>query len=188
MAQVRGALVSSAVQFVRETYGPDAHERVLGALDPRARATLGKRIRDSSFEPVEHFVAYIEAARQILAPDDAGFFRSLGRYTGRRARDSQGFKVMVAEPESAVRMAPITWKAFYDTGRADARMTGPREALIRLVDFPSRASLCERSCGTLEGLVSTETLQATVEHTRCIARSDPCCEYRIMWTEAGPRR
>jgi hypothetical protein len=186
MAQVRGAVVSGTVNFVRDAYGPDAHERVLAALSPADRAALRRAVRETAFMPLGPLVAYIEAARDLLAESDPGFLRAMGRYSGQRMRETQGFKVMVADPEAAVRMAPVTWKAFYDVGRADARMVAPREALVRLHDFPSRPSLCERSCGALEGLVSTPTLQATVAHTGCIARGEPWCEWRIVWEEAEP--
>ena len=66
MAQVRGAVVSGTVNFVRDAYGPDANERVLATLAPADRAAIARPVRDTAFLPLAPLVAYIEADRRRI--------------------------------------------------------------------------------------------------------------------------
>jgi len=187
MPKVRGAMVLHAVRFVRETYGPEAHERVLKRLPPEHWGTLLGPVREASWEPVADLVAYMEIARALLAPGDPDFFRSLGAFSGRLERESAGFKPLVADPSTSVRMAPTTWRSFYDQGHVEVKMDGPLEARARIFGFPASEALCERRVGAWASLVSYAEMTATAEELACGRNGSPFCEVRVTWTPAPAR-
>lgn len=184
MIQTRGVGFLGTVQFVKESYGPEAHERVVAALPARHRSSFLVPLRDAAWRPLGDLAIYAGTAGRLLAPDDAGFFRRLGHFTGRYERLHGGFLSMVADPETAMRMAPKVWRSLYDKGRMEFVATGEREGIIRVHGFRTTRELCEANCGAIEGLCSNESVVARVEKTACILAGSAHCEMRIAW---GPR-
>ena len=183
---VRGVAVLNAMRFVREAYGPDRHDAVVAALPPAHQATFLAQVREAAWEPLADFVAYLEVAERLLAPEDPGFFRELGRFAGRLEREASNFGVMVADPVTAIRMGPTVWRSFHDCGRLEVEVLGPREGLARLFDFPASRALCERRCGAWETLVSTPDMRAEVSELRCQLDGHPVCETRVVWRPVRP--
>lgn len=181
MTTTRGIALLGAVQFVKEHYGPDAHERVLAALPEKCRAGLLAPIREASWRPLEDLGLYTETARALLAPEDPTFYTTMGRFIGRVERDKGGFRPMVAEPSTAMRMMSLVWRAIYDEGRAEATICGPREGLFRVYDFRKSRTVCQTHAGAVEGLLGTDEVFVRVEETACVHDGSPCCEFRIVW-------
>ncbi|MGE5232776.1 MAG: hypothetical protein ACM3OB_01605 [Acidobacteriota bacterium] len=183
-AQARGRDFLDAAAFVRETYGAEAHDRVLAALDPHHRALFQQSIRDVDWYPLDALVVYLRAAQAILDPDSADFFRRQGFFAAQRQRAVLLANAM-ATPESRARLAPTTWRMFYSVGRLEVVGDSPGDARGRIHDFPATAELCERFCGIWEGMVSTPERRVRAEETRCVRRGDPYCEIRIAPTPAA---
>lgn len=181
MASVRGTVVLHAVRFVREGYGDAGHDAVIRALPASVCGTFLGPLHDGSWKPVDDLVAYMETARRLHAPQDGTFFRRLGRHSGALSRAAAGFRPMVATPETAIRMGPVTWRAFYDEGRLEVVESSERRGVVRVHGFPASRPLCERRSGAWETLLSTDALSAVVEETRCAAAGAPCCETEIVW-------
>lgn len=184
MARVRGRLVMNAVEYVVQRFGRDAHERVVAALPRDHWGPFVGPLHETSWEPAADVVAYLDTARRLLAPHEAGFLREVGRHAGRVERDAQGYAPMVRDPETAMRLAPKVWSSFYDEGRAEVNALGPREALVAILDFAESPLLCERTCGAWETLASTPELQATVTESKCVHRGAARCEFHVVWTPA----
>jgi hypothetical protein len=182
MIHVRGVMVLNGIQFVRDTYSPAQHEAVVARMAAEHRPTLLGPIREASWLPLDAFVAYLETARRLLAPEDDEFFRNLGRFAGRQEREGSGFKPMVIDPQTAMRLAPLTWRSFHDAGRLEIEVVSDREKLSRLYDFPASAALCERRCGAWETLLTSDELSAQVTETRCGRWGHPFCETHTVWS------
>lgn len=185
MTNVRGVIALNTVRFVKEVYGPEAHERVLARVSQGRRASFLGTIREGSWGPLEDVLAYMEAAKALLAPEEPDFFRNLGRFSGQAERRAQGFRPLVADASTTMRMAPTAWRAFYDRGRIEVVSLGPREAVARIHDFPAHRANCQRMCGAWEGLLETEELAVRVTETVCALDGSPCCEMRVAWYEKG---
>jgi hypothetical protein len=182
MVHVRGVLVLNAVRFVRETFGPAQQQAVVDQLAPEWQAAFLVPLREVSWKPLELFVGYMDAARRLLAPQDASFFRKLGAYAGRQERADSNFKIMVADPLTAMRLAPMVWRSFHDAGRLEVERVNDRESLARLYDFPPSVPMCERRCGAWQALLSGDELIAEVSETRCLRLGDACCETHTVWS------
>src|SRR5262249_28184397 len=111
MVHVRGVMILNAVSFVREGFGAPQQQAVVDRLPSAMQAAFLAPIRESSWKPLELFVAYMEAAQALLAPQDADFYRELGRFAGRQEREGSNFKLMVADPPTAMRLAPLVWRS-----------------------------------------------------------------------------
>ena len=181
MANVRGVTVLNVIRYVRETHGSDRHQEVVEAVPEPHRSTFARPIREASWVPVADLAAYLEAAQKLLASGDALFFRRVGRFSGQLERGSQGFKVMVADPSTAMRMGPVLWRSFFDVGRLEVEILGPREARTRVFDFPASRALCDRRAGAWEGLLSTPELRVEVAETRCCLSGSDFCENQVLW-------
>jgi hypothetical protein len=181
VVNVRGLMVLNGVRFVSQTFGSAQHEAVLARLPADCRGVFLGSIRDVSWTPLANFVAYMEAARSLLAPADEQFFRNLGRFAGSYERAGSNFKVLVADPLTAMRLAPVTWRAFHDAGRLEIEPVNPHESLARLYEFPASAAMCERRCGAWETLLSNDEFAAQVSETRCQRFGDSFCETHTVW-------
>lgn len=183
MARVRGTFVLSSVEFVRTRDGPEAHPAVLAAM-PKAEglafATRLPHIRDSSWEPFDPVRSYLETAESILAANDPGFHREMGRFAARAALIS-GFSAMVSGIETAVRMIPVMARAFIDVGRIEVTQRSPTEIHARLYDFPPVRCLCERRRGAWEVLLASGGRAPAVSETECVTAGHPCCELRVLF-------
>ncbi len=178
---VRGVAVLNAIRFVRETRGTGRHDEVVAALPAARRAVFLAQVREAAWVPLDDFVAYMETAQRLLAPHEPGFFRELGRFAGRLEREASNFGVMVVDPLTAMRMGPMVWRSFHDSGRLEVETVGPLEGLARVHDFPASRAMCDRRCGAWETLISTEQLQAEATETLCQLGGHPFCQTRVVW-------
>jgi hypothetical protein len=174
VVNVRGAIVLGTVRFVMETYGPEAHAKVLKALHPKHCATFLGSVREASWEPAVDLEAYVEIAKAMLAPNDPDFFKRAGYFAGRAARNA-GFEAFLADPQ---RLSAFLWRGLFDTGRVEVVSHDPAESVGRIHDFPTSRSACARMVGAWEGL-----FDARVVHTACVMDGSPYCEMRLFWAQ-----
>lgn len=180
---VRGSFLLASIRFVRERYGPQAHERVLQALPVAARAAIETELREAAWKPLEHALAYMQAARELLAPGDGQFFREMGRSAGRAGRES-GFGVMVTDPDRTVRMFAVFSRAIVDFGRVEVVEHGAHDFRARFHGFPPVPALCERRVGAYEELLHSPGTAVSVVETACTTAGSPYCELHVRWEPA----
>ena len=166
MPRARGTLFLNSIDFVRETFGPSAHARVVAALPPERCGPFLGPLREASWKPVVDLVAYMETAQRLLAPDDGDFHRKMGRFAGRRDRETRAFGVMLADPRTSAKMAPTLWRAYFDKGRLEIADRGPVGATVRIHGFPTHRVLCQRIAGSLEG--QQADFAAIAEEKACV--------------------
>jgi hypothetical protein len=181
MTKTRSIALLGAVQFVQKTYGQAAHERVLAALSEDVRRGFVPPIRDSNWRPLTDLGAYTETAKALLAPKEPDFFHRLGRFIGHVERERGGFKPMVAEPATTMRMMSLVWRAIYDEGRAEVAIAGPKEGFFRIHDFLKSRTVCQTHAGAMEGLFGTDKAPVRVEETACVHDGSPYCEFHVLW-------
>jgi hypothetical protein len=181
MVRVRGIAFIGSVQFVKDAFGSDAHDRVVAALPAGPRGTFSAPIRDAVWKPLDELVVYAGTARELLAPQDDTFYARLGFRSGTVERMQGGFLPMVADVPTAIRLAPVLWRSLYDTGRMSLRADGDCRALARVNDFPATRALCEANCGALAGLLTSETRAVRTRQLACVLDGAPSCEWEVTW-------
>jgi hypothetical protein len=180
VVNARGVTLLDAQAFMRETYGPEAESRVLLALDPDVADVLRKSVREDAWYPLEALVSYLRTARQTLDPQSQDFFRRQGFFGATRRRGGPLGK-MLATPEHRARLAPTTWRMFYDVGRLEIVALRPGEVIGRIVGFPGVPELCQRFLGIWEALSGDPGVPGRAEESRCVLRGDPYCEIRVVF-------
>jgi hypothetical protein len=182
MPRARGTLFLNSIDFVRETFGPTAHARVVSALPAERRGPFLGSLREASWKPVADLIAYMETAHRLLAPDDGDCYRKMGRFAGRRDRETRAFGVMLADPKISAKMGPTLWRAFFDKGRIQIADRGPVGATVKILGFPTHRVLCQRIAGSLEG--QQGQFAAIAEEKACVLDGAPHCEFRVTWRAA----
>jgi hypothetical protein len=184
--RVKGIALTGVSEFAKDRFGLEAHEAVLLALAPEQRASFASPIRESAWKPVADMAAYAGALRRLYAPEQAGFYRELGRYVGRVQRERGGFQPMVADRATAIQLASKLWPALYDRGRLSLNPAGEQAGVAYIHGFPTTRALCEANVGALEGLFSSPEWRAEAEETACTLDGAPACEVQVRWTRAVP--
>lgn len=188
MVRIRGIAIIGAVQFIRDEFGAEAHERVLQAIPESSRAAFASPLRDAIWKPLDDLIAYAGTARALFAPEDAGFYVRLGFHAGRVEREQGGFHPMVVDVPTATRLAAVIWRTLYDTGRMEILVNGTSGAVARIHDFPTSPALCQANCAALAGLLSSDTLAVRTDQVACTLDGAPWCEYRVTWDAAQGTR
>jgi hypothetical protein len=181
MVRVRGIAFIGAVQFVKDAYGAEEHERVVQALPAASRATFTTPLRDAVWKPLDELVVYAGTARALLAPADDTFYARLGFRSGTVERLQGGFLPMVADTATAIRLAPVLWRSLYDTGRMSLTPDGPGRAIARVNDFPTTPALCQGNCAALAGLLTSDTRAVRSRQLACVLDGAPACEWEVSW-------
>jgi hypothetical protein len=185
MVRVRGIAFIGAVQFVRDAYGPEAHEGVVEALPPDLRAAFAAPLRDAVWKPLEALVVYAGTARERLAPADETFYARLGFRSGSVERSQGGFLPMVADVPTAIRLASVLWRSLYDTGHMSMTTDGERRAVARVSDFPTSRALCQANSAALAGLLTSETRAVRTRQLACVLDGAAACEWEVTWDAEG---
>jgi hypothetical protein len=175
MARVRGRTLIDVIEFVRDSGGESGLRATRANLEPGASTTFNGMLRESEWYPLEHLVAYLRAAKKALAPDEVGFYRRLGRFSGSRQR---GYLGSMLSPDARIRLAATIWRMFYDVGSLVVAGEGD-DSVGQIHDFPATPELCERFCGSWEAVSSTPEHEAQAVETRCVLRGDPYCEFKV---------
>jgi len=182
MVRVRGIAFIGAMQFVKEEFGPEAHDRVLETLPEANRTTFAGPLRDAVWKPIHDLAAYAGAARRLLAPDDPKFYERLGFRAGRIEREDGGFHPMVVDAPTAIRLAGVIWRSLYDAGRMEMIPDGASRALVRIHDFPTTPALCMANCAALSGLLGSDERPVRSKQRTCVLDGAEHCEWEVTWT------
>ena len=147
---VRGTFVLNTFDFVCERYSAAAHAMVLQMLP--ASGTSLSAVREGFWTPLEDLVAYMETAKAVLAPGDRDFYRKMGFYGGSHVR-ALPVGIALSEQVRALRLYRMLWRTFFDAGDLEVIEACPEGAILRIRDFPSAPSFCQRLIGSVEGLL-----------------------------------
>jgi len=175
MSTGRATLLLNSAAYVRMRFGEDGHKQVLKA-QPQLGFSFSGSLPQGARIPVEHVVLYMETARALLAPEESGFFRDLGRFAAEQDRQG-GLGHMVLDRDTLVRMLRTLWRAYFDTGSFEVLEKEERSFTARVADFAGHPALCER----ISGVADAHFKDASVEHVRCVFRGDSSCDWSLRW-------
>jgi hypothetical protein len=186
---VKGLVLKSRIDYVREFFGHDAWDRVLAVLPPGTRAALQDGVLASSWYPIPLYVEMLSAIDLTFGKGDLALCRDMGRYSARSALSgvyqcsNRGKDVGFAN-----RTAPMIWKQYYDSGKMTTESGGRGRAIVRVRGFAEpHAALCLGTLGWLEGANRVWGIEGVkVEEVTCQARGQECCSFIV--TGINPRK
>ncbi len=184
MANVKGSVLRSRVDFVEKKFGHERLDLVLGILSEEDRHTLKRGLLPAQWYPFALGERLEKAILQVLGEEGRSIFMELGR---RSAMYNLGgvhqVFVRAGEPHHLLSRAPAIYKLYYDSGTRTYEKTG--EDACRLVTSGTE-DFSEGDCLTVMGWHERAVeicggRNVVIDHSRCRARGDAVCEYLISW-------
>jgi hypothetical protein len=187
---VKGLVLRARMDYIAKALGGEALDRILDEISPQARAVLREEIMVSSWYPLSALLEVAAAVERIHGRGGAAdLFRGMGRNAAQMAL--QGVHQSFAkenDPGFVIKMTPLLWGQYYDSGRAEAESSGTNSAVCRILEFeePHRA-ICLGVIGWGEAAIEIwGGRDARVEERKCRVHGDACCEFEFFWSDPLP--
>lgn len=183
--KVKGTIMIEVVKYLR-SYREEARRIVPKHLQPY----LDGRILATSWHPEEDYLDLMRAVVELFpANDDSPEITSFEAAS--RASSAAYFEgpyrslVRRGDPARTLRSLGALWRLRHDTGEFEV-LLGPSEqatVLLRGYALVARES-CELVQGTIWGMLHhSGGDEIAIQHTRCRARGDDLCEWKLDWRQ-----
>lgn len=184
-AHIKGLVVKSRLDYVKQFYGEKGLELLLEALPPAGQAVLRDGVLVSTWYPLDQVIEIFVAIDEIFGKGDFELMRKIGGYTARAALAGgvQENFARQGDPGFVLKMAPVIFAQYYDTGRLEIEAADEESAVVRFHDFetPHRV-ICSGLLGWMEEAIGIwGGAQVSVQEVKCRCRGDACCEYVSSW-------
>lgn len=184
MSNVKGSVLLSRLDFVRDHFGQDGLTSLLEALtDDDRRVTA--RLLPAQWYPFVLGERIDDVIMNVLGRGDPGTFHRLGvRSAEVNLAGVHAVFVHDGDPHGLLRRAPAIYKLYYDTGNRVYEKTG--ECSCRLTTHDSE-SYSRADCFTVIGWHqrAVELCGGTnvrIDHPDCRVAGARACRYDISWT------
>ena len=189
MANVKGSVLRSRLDFVEKEFGREQLDLVLETLAEADRRILAGGLLPAQWYEFALEERFEKALLQVLGEEARATFLEFGRRSAVYNLDGV-HKVFVhpGDPHRLLSRAPAIYKLYYDTGHRTYEKTG--ENSCRLVTHDAEVAT-EGDCLTVIGwheraVEMCDGRDVVIDHPRCRARGDTVCEYLISWNLATP--
>jgi uncharacterized protein (TIGR02265 family) len=185
-SRIKGHILLSRLQYVRETAGEARLATVLASLPAEDRAVLTGMLLPVTWYPLGLNLRLDNAIATVLSPDDrARIFLEMGR-----ASAEQNLKgvhrpyVREGDPHFLLSAAPRIYAAYYAVGHRTYEKLGEKAAVLRTL---GAETVSATDCLTViawhqRAIELCGGRDVKVEETQCRARGAPHCEYRCEWS------
>jgi hypothetical protein len=182
--EIKGSILESRLQFVKDRFGEQAVEDVISALPPSDQATLRKPLNGAGWYHFQTGQKLDDAIVQVIGKGDASLFEEMGAASAQLSLSgTQKFYLDLGNPQGFMLRAPLIYHVYYDKGWRDYKPTGPSTGMMTTYDAETySAADCMtvmgwykqalRMCGAKDVDISEET---------CRARGGDYCRYLVSW-------
>lgn len=181
--RVKGTIVIQTVKHLRSN--KDESRRL---LPERLHHYLEGRILPTSWHAEEDQLELMRASVQLFKGPDAADSLTVWEETARLSAPAYfegAYRSLVRKGDPARTLSTFDslWKLRHDTGKARVELLGHGRARLELTDYALVSEeMCASIQGTLAGLLEHSRARAIeVSHTRCRARGDKSCIWRLGW-------
>jgi uncharacterized protein (TIGR02265 family) len=183
--EIKGAILESRMQFVRDRFGADALEGVLGALSNSDQGVLRKPINPSGWYNFQICQRLDDAIVQVIGKGDARLFEEMGAASAQQNLNGvQKFYLDPGNPQGFMLRAPLIYNVYYDKGWRDYKATGPTSGIMTTFEAETySAADCMTVMGWYKQALKMCGARAVeiVEET-CRSRGGDCCRYVLSWS------
>ncbi|HYD53001.1 MAG TPA: TIGR02265 family protein [Gemmatimonadaceae bacterium] len=182
--QVKGGVLKSRLQFVEDTAGKDAVQRVLAALPDEDRKSLAMLLT-AQWYPFEVGKRLDAAIVAEVGGGRADYFERLGEASAEKnlATVHRNFLTQ-GDAHGFLAKAPTIYKLYYGAGRREYERTGDRSGRLTTYDAETFSA---PDCLTIVGwhrralqLCGIDNVR--VVETECRARGGAVCRYEVSWS------
>ncbi len=184
-SRIKGHVLLSRLQYVREAAGEPGLAAVLGNLSAEDRAVLTGMILPVTWYPLDLNLRLDAAIAAALSPEDRSrVFLEMGRASAEQnLKGVHRAYVRDGDPHFLLSAAPRIYAAYYAVGSRSYEKVGEKAAVLRTVGAETASAT---DCLTVVGwhqraIELCGGQDVRVEETQCRARGAQHCEYRCEW-------
>lgn len=180
--KIKGSIMSGIVRYLR-LHRKEAEK----LLPPDLQHYLNSRILATGWHPEEDYLGLMKVLVQIRGESKtpgASSFEESAREAATTHFEGP-YKALLRKGDPARTIANIRpfWELRHDTGEIEVTMEGERDARLVLRGYSLvAAEVCDLNQGTFWGMLDhagAENIE--MKHTKCRARGDELCEWRLTW-------
>ena len=182
--KIKGQIIGSRRDFVKEHFEDGGWEKVLGALPATEQEQLRGTILATAWFPFDLGKRLDKAIVDVLGKGSSAVFEELGGKSAQKnlAGVHKTF-LTPGDPQAFMNKAATIYRYYYDTGRREYQQTGPSSGFITTFEAET-FSLPD--CLTVvgwykEALRMCGAREVAVTEEECRANDGACCRYRFEW-------
>ena len=184
VSRVRGAIIATTLQALREQFGVTAVEDLLDRLPSALRAAVEPPIDHERWYSGAIMTLTVERADAVLGSGDGSLCIAFGRHVARALLpEAHASLFRDATPESALIEAGSLWKHYFEVGALRVPSVGRGYGKLELRDtVASRRSTCLAVAGFVETLVELAGgREVEMVIPTCRAHGDATCTFDVNW-------
>ncbi len=183
--RIKGFVLSSRINFVRERFGAEALEKIFASLPAADAEKLRGVILPSSWFPVEVEERLDEAIIRVIGGRSEEAFRELGRQSAvQNLAKFQTAFLKGKNPQSFLAQTPSIYRIYYDAGSREYHATGETSGTLLTT---GAENVTYGDCLTIMGwheqaLEMVGAKSVKISHPVCKARGGTVCRYEVSWS------
>ena len=181
--KVKGLVIYTRREFVRDNFGEGAWEKVLGTLPQEDRDLLSVIVA-SKWYPFETGERLDRAIVRVLGGGRGSVFEDIGARSAQRSLNNEHECFLTpGDPQSFMKSADLIYRYYYDTGHREYVETGPTSGVLTTYDAETFSAA---DCLTVIGWYKVALQMCGAHNVRiteeeCRAEGGSCCRYNVTW-------
>ncbi|MET0402174.1 MAG: TIGR02265 family protein [Cystobacter sp.] len=184
VARIKGSILISRLRLLAKQTAMKRSD-VFQRLPAADRKVLEAVIMPIGWYPLELNLRLDTAIAAVLSPRDrARAFIDMGRASAEENLNGPHHVfIRQGDPHFLLSHAQEIYRLYYAVGLRSYEKTGPRGGVLRTL---GAESVTESDCLTIIGwhqraIELCGGRDVRIEHTKCLARGNDCCEYTCLW-------
>lgn len=184
MAKVRGLSYTAIMNFVKQNYGEESYQKVLGSLSEEDKKIFMEKFVTMTWYPVKPLFNFLGAADVVLGKQDEQIPYLIGQ-GGAENMFGGIFKYFleVGRPHTIIRRAHLAWSVLNDSGRLELEVLKENFVRGRILNYDNPD---KNHCAYLRGyftrvLEISGAKELKLIEEKCHCRGDDYCEFAISW-------
>lgn len=182
--QIKGVVLHARKEFVRDHFGEDAWDKILGTMPEEDRCMLSENLLTARWYPFKVGERLDRAIVDVLGDGSNRIFEEIGIKSAQRnlTKEHRTF-VTPGDPQAFMKKAGIIYKFYYDKGRREYEATGPTSGVITTYEAETYSV---PDCLTVigwykEALKMCGATEVRAYEEECRAKGGARCRYRFEW-------
>lgn len=181
--QIKGNVLLSRIQFVRDNFGETKWSEILGTLSEKDRETVSN-LYAVGWYPFELGKQLDATIVRVTAHGDTRVFEKIGAASAQKnLNGAHRHFLCPGNPQAFLEKASSIYKFYYDTGWREYKATGPTSGVMTTHESDTYSTA---DCMTVigwhkEALVMCGAKDVSVVEDTCRARGGDVCRYQIHW-------
>jgi len=180
---IKGSSLINTRKVLERDYGELVTNSILRKL-PKEVHDYVENTLVTSWVPLDKFYVFLDVIKEELGSIEKDINYRLGK-AAPQLTYSRFFKMFfkLGNPQLVVKRSPLLWSKLITAGRLEVVNLDKHGTLGRVHDFPqAHPEFCLRLLGNFQGGFELTGVRVyEPQHTKCVLRGDPYCEYSYKW-------